>query len=718
MNDSKLVFQARRLPQGFGEYMVAFWWICYRLVLGFGLSILLFSSLFDFAIPEIEKNTWVYTWVFAWTNNLFLDDWVQIGIVPFLVMLFWMRPRITVSDSGLIVRNWIGMAKKIPWTSVKGCVPESRWITFLVSGIPSSSALGLANGRRLKWDGGSGVFTPRYPEVFDPWIAQRIQQVGSPKHNITVAILSTVGVHVATLFLLLGMLALIYIPSSKVPREVYAYCLDSTYSYCKSLRAKSGYYVSVINDLISEGEYGRLLTVEKDKVLLSQIDPLDVSFFSSERPEVLRFVQALLANSKVVTDETRIELAKKFLSMRSGIDEVWVSLLLGPSLKVDAKRSELLEIAFEYNHEKEALFLIGRGEGSALQKWKYAELFISAGSHNQKLAEWALSKYGKIVSNDLLLAAIAHGNLDQVKVLLEKGVGKLPVSSERLAAASGNSAGAPCRSIINCAFPLGKKYKKFSKTQEYLYKQGLLGQKLNSALINPQQLLSKALHSGDLQQAELAIKYGAILEGNLSPYRAVMNEDMALWLFDRGLQPKVDEKSGVTLLHIAARKGWFRVADRLILSGIDVNVRTTDGSTPLNMTTNVRMAEYLMSKGADPNIPGVVDSFRATPLHHAVHSGNVAMIKALRSHGASLMARDIAGRTPRMMADIFYGGAGERYSWDNDYIEFIDDYSSDYASSNKLSPRRLINPWYWLAYCAMRWNAFQDKEGVIAALEA
>lgn len=141
--------------------------------------------------------------------------------------------------------------------------------------------------------------------------------------------------------------------------------------------------------------------------------------------------------------------------------------------------------------------------------------------------------------------------------------------------------------------------------------------------------------------------------------------DVVRLLIDKGATVDARTKYGTTALMLAARKGDVETARALIEGGADVNAaepilpsnaridveeNQTSGRSPLLLaslsvvatsgseyilavkpSTHTELGVLLLEAGADPNLP---DSIGRTPLHGAVETGRVDLVRALLAHGA------------------------------------------------------------------------------------
>lgn len=132
---------------------------------------------------------------------------------------------------------------------------------------------------------------------------------------------------------------------------------------------------------------------------------------------------------------------------------------------------------------------------------------------------------------------------------------------------------------------------------------------------------------------ELKQLHTAIRQGNIAQLNHVLQRTSEVCvLVNQG------DKFGRTAMHLAALTLDLEIAERLIVKGAVVNAQDDDGETPLHLSENAAMAEFLLTKGkANPNIPNV-DGICA--LHLAVQRRDIDSVRALIVNHANVNNAD------------------------------------------------------------------------------
>jgi hypothetical protein len=123
-------------------------------------------------------------------------------------------------------------------------------------------------------------------------------------------------------------------------------------------------------------------------------------------------------------------------------------------------------------------------------------------------------------------------------------------------------------------------------------------------------------------------------------------------LVSNGFDPNTTGPTGHVALHMAIMERSFSVAEALIdAPGIQLDKRNLTDETPLMLAAlrgHFELAKRLVDKGADVNKPGW------TALHYAASGEYTDLVQLLLDHYAYIDAQSPTGNTPLMMA-VLYG---------------------------------------------------------------
>jgi ankyrin repeat protein len=104
------------------------------------------------------------------------------------------------------------------------------------------------------------------------------------------------------------------------------------------------------------------------------------------------------------------------------------------------------------------------------------------------------------------------------------------------------------------------------------------------------------------------------------------NWKVAERLINEGAEVDAKDSFGMTPLHTAVIANRRDVAEVLVARGAEINAESRRGQTPLfwAVTKNHKdMAEWLIARGADVNAK---DNYGITPLHSAAHAGSANLV--------------------------------------------------------------------------------------------
>ncbi|KAM7541439.1 hypothetical protein Aperf_G00000032655 [Anoplocephala perfoliata] len=142
-------------------------------------------------------------------------------------------------------------------------------------------------------------------------------------------------------------------------------------------------------------------------------------------------------------------------------------------------------------------------------------------------------------------------------------------------------------------------------------------------------------------------------------------EDVVVYLLDSGLSINVNtvNSTGQNCLHYAASRNRLSIARRLLLAGIQADLRDWGGNTPLHRAVSrghSEMCKILLagnaladasdSRDIDKCSPNTPNDVGQTPLHNACEDGCSEIVRILLSAGGSLTIKDKEGKTPTDLA--------------------------------------------------------------------
>ncbi|MCE1247684.1 MAG: ankyrin repeat domain-containing protein [Firmicutes bacterium] len=172
--------------------------------------------------------------------------------------------------------------------------------------------------------------------------------------------------------------------------------------------------------------------------------------------------------------------------------------------------------------------------------------------------------------------------------------------------------------------------------------------KSNKIVIHKAEVISKSLREAELRPKR---KYSIDLqdEASMRPIHiAVMEGDYIKTekLLNSGIQVNVKAQYGWTPLHFAIDRDLIDIARLLIIWGASVKAENSDGKTCLHLAAangNADVIEQLIEDGADV---GCSAKDLTTPLHLAASTGGQDAVVALLEAGADKEAKDTFGNTP------------------------------------------------------------------------
>ncbi|RKK80919.1 hypothetical protein BFJ68_g17676 [Fusarium oxysporum] len=247
-----------------------------------------------------------------------------------------------------------------------------------------------------------------------------------------------------------------------------------------------------------------------------------------------------------------------------------------------------------------------------------------------------LLEQGAQVGVDDFLKLVGNGNIEVVKMLLEKGADAAAATTDGLT-------------------PL---YEASQKGHLEIAKMLIeKGADVTTADKGGRTPLHEASKNGHLEIANMLLEKGAdaataTTDGLTPLYEASQKGhlEIAKMLIEKGADVTTADKGGRTPLHEASKKGHLEIANMLLEKGADATAATDYGRTPLHVASeygHLEIANTLVKNGAHA---AVVNGYGRTPLHEASRNGHLQIANMLLGKGADVKATDREESTPLHLA--------------------------------------------------------------------
>ncbi|KAL9572065.1 hypothetical protein ACKAV7_003782 [Fusarium commune] len=238
---------------------------------------------------------------------------------------------------------------------------------------------------------------------------------------------------------------------------------------------------------------------------------------------------------------------------------------------------------------------------------------------------------GAQVGVDDLVKYVGNGNIEVVKMLLEKGAGA--------AAAPGDG-----ETPLHLALRNGH-----LEIVKMLLEKGADARAATKYGWTP---LHEASRNGHLEIAQLLLEKGADARAANKYGRTSLHEaseygqlEIAQLLFEKGADATAATMGGRTPLYEASRNGHLEIAQLLLEKGADAAAAPGDGETPLHLALrngHLEIVKMLLEKGADAR---AANKYGRTPLHEASEKGHLEIAQLLLENGADFRAATEYGWT-------------------------------------------------------------------------
>ncbi|WP_265027666.1 ankyrin repeat domain-containing protein [Wolbachia endosymbiont (group B) of Chorthippus parallelus] len=371
----------------------------------------------------------------------------------------------------------------------------------------------------------------------------------------------------------------------------------------------------------------------------------------------------------IAAEKGSLDVVRYFLSRKNGVNEA------DANINDRGKNNWTpLHYAAKYNHPEVAEFLIENGAD------------INAIDYDN-LTPLQLANEGpikRLLQNKTLLHAVKQGNLNDVERYLDNGAnvnysdkngwtvlheaasrGHLRVAQALISrGANINTRDQNGDKPLHIAADYGRR-----NVVEFFLKEERAGLSVNDANRNGWTPLHYAASRGGLAIVELLITKRANINaqdsnGNKPLHIAADNGHRSIiefFLRWHGDELSINDKGNNdwTMLHYAADKGYPEVVKFLIEKGADIDAKSTDNKTPLQLASGknhqeaarllrnkalfnavkqgeLSKVEQYLAEGADPNYK---DENDWTLLHDAASKGYIEIVRLLKAQGANVDAK-------------------------------------------------------------------------------
>lgn len=155
-------------------------------------------------------------------------------------------------------------------------------------------------------------------------------------------------------------------------------------------------------------------------------------------------------------------------------------------------------------------------------------------------------------------------------------------------------------------------------------------QNINEGDVNGYTPLHHASVSGKLDNVKVLIGYGAKINAKSS-----------------------DETRNWLPIHYATKYGFLNIVEEFIHAGLDKNVKTSFGLTPLHIACeygHYQIAKYLISIDCSLNIESIPENHNLTPLNYAVMKNSLEIVELLINSGVDKYKANAHGDDALIMA--------------------------------------------------------------------